>query len=74
MIKYFREPGLTHKGDIESESKAAIAGGTLLLNNPTQSKCGYPEILEQKYELAAQKSYANYSFMMGATNDNLEEV
>jgi dihydroorotase len=70
---HFREPGLTHKGDIESESKQQLLEELLLLLNPTQSKCGYPEILEQKYRLAAQKSYAN-SFMMGGDNDNLEEV
>jgi dihydroorotase len=52
MIKHFREPGLTHKGDIESESKAAIAGGiTLLLNKPnTIPNAVTQEILEQKYE------------------------
>ena len=73
---HFREPGLTHKGDIESESKAAIAGGiTSFIEQPnTIPNAVTQEILEQKYELAAQKSYANYSFMMGATNDNLEEV
>jgi dihydroorotase len=51
---HFREPGLTHKGDIESESKQQLLEELLLLlNSPTQSKCGY-QILEQKYELAAQ--------------------
>lgn len=73
---HFREPGLTHKGDIESESKAAIAGGiTSFIEQPnTVPNAVTQEILEEKYQLAAQKSYANYSFMMGATNDNLEEV
>ena len=73
---HFREPGLTHKGDIESESRAAVAGGiTSYIEQPnTVPNAVTQEILEQKYELAAQKSYANYSFMMGATNDNLEEV
>lgn len=73
---HFREPGLTHKGDIASESKAAIAGGiTSFIEQPnTVPNAVTQELLEQKYQLAAQKSYANYSFMMGATNDNLEEV
>ncbi|MEC5165833.1 dihydroorotase [Flavobacterium sp. PL11] len=73
---HFREPGLTHKGDIESESKAAIAGGiTSFIEQPnTVPNAITQEILEQKYELAAQKSYANYSFMMGGTNENLEEI
>lgn len=73
---HFREPGLTHKGDIESESKAAIAGGiTSFIEQPnTVPNAVTQELLEQKYEIAAQKSYANYSFMMGGTNDNLEEV
>lgn len=73
---HFREPGLTHKGDIESESKAAIAGGiTSFIEQPnTIPNAVTQEILEQKYELAAQKSYANYSFMMGGTNENLEEI
>ncbi len=73
---HFREPGLTHKGDIESESRAAIAGGiTSFIEQPnTVPNAVTQEILEQKYELAAQKSFANYSFMMGATNDNLDEV
>lgn len=73
---HFREPGLTHKGDIESESKAAIAGGiTSFIEQPnTVPNAVTQELLEQKYEIAAQKSFANYSFMMGGTNDNLEEV
>ncbi len=73
---HFREPGLTHKGDIESESKAAVAGGiTSYIEQPnTMPNAVTQEILEKKYQLAAQKSFANYSFMMGATNDNLEEV
>ena len=73
---HFREPGLTHKGDIESESKAAIAGGiTSFIEQPnTIPNAITQEILEQKYELAAQNSYANYSFMMGGTNENLEEI
>ncbi len=73
---HFREPGLTHKGDIASESKAAIAGGiTSFIEQPnTIPNAVTQEILEQKYQIAATNSYANYSFMMGATNDNLEEV
>jgi dihydroorotase len=73
---HFREPGLTHKGDIASESKAAIAGGiTSYIEQPnTVPNAVTQEILEEKYQIAAAKSYANYSFMMGATNDNLEEV
>jgi len=73
---HFREPGLTHKGDIASESKAAVAGGvTSFIEQPnTVPNAVTQEILEQKYEIAAANSYANYSFMMGATNDNLEEV
>ncbi len=73
---HFREPGLTHKGDIESESKAAVAGGiTSFIEQPnTIPNAITQEILEEKYQIAATKSYANYSFMMGATNDNLEEV
>ncbi|OCB77386.1 dihydroorotase [Flavobacterium crassostreae] len=73
---HFREPGLTYKGDIESESRAAVAGGiTSFIEQPnTVPNAVTQEILEQKYQLAADRSYANYSFMMGATNDNLAEV
>ena len=73
---HFREPGLTHKGDIASESRAAVAGGiTSFIEQPnTMPNAVTQEILEEKYQIAAQSSYANYSFMMGATNDNLEEV
>ena len=73
---HFREPGLTHKGDIESESRAAVAGGiTSFIEQPnTVPNAVTQEILEDKYVIAADKSFANYSFMMGATNDNLEEV
>lgn len=73
---HFREPGLTHKGDIASESRAAIAGGiTSFIEQPnTVPNAVTQELLEQKYQIASQKSYANYSFMMGGTNDNLEEV
>lgn len=73
---HFREPGLTHKGDIESESRAAVAGGvTSFIEQPnTVPNAVTQGILEEKYQIAAEKSFANYSFMMGATNDNLEEV
>ncbi|BDU23767.1 dihydroorotase [Flavobacterium sp. GSB-24] len=73
---HFREPGLTHKGDLESESRAAVAGGiTSFIEQPnTVPNAVTQEILEDKYQIASQKSFANYSFMMGATNDNLEEV
>ena len=73
---HFREPGLTHKGDIESESRAAVAGGiTSFIEQPnTVPNAVTQEILEDKYVIASEKSFANYSFMMGATNDNLEEV
>ena len=73
---HFREPGLTHKGNIESESKAAIAGGiTSYIEQPnTLPNAITQELLEDKYAIAAQKSYANYSFMMGGTNDNLDEL
>lgn len=73
---HFREPGLTYKGDISSESKAAVAGGiTSFIEQPnTVPNAVTQEILEEKYQIAEASSFANYSFMMGATNDNLEEV
>jgi dihydroorotase len=73
---HFREPGLTHKGDIESESRAAIAGGiTSFIEQPnTVPNAVTQELLEDKYQIAAQNSYANYSFMMGGTNTNLDEI
>lgn len=73
---HFREPGLTHKGDIESESRAAVAGGiTSFIEQPnTVPNTVTQEILADKYEIAAGKSFANYGFMFGATNDNLDEV
>ena len=73
---HFREPGLTHKGDIESESRAAVAGGvTSFIDQPnTVPNAVTQELLEEKYKRAAEVSYANYSFMMGGTNDNIEEV
>ena len=73
---HFREPGLTWKGDIESESRAAVAGGiTSFMEQPnTIPNAVTQELLEEKYKIASKKSFANYSFMMGGTNDNLEEV
>ena len=73
---HFREPGLTHKADIKSESRAAVAGGitsfmempNTLPNTLTQS------LLEDKYQIASKNSISNYSFFMGASNDNIEEV
>lgn len=73
---HFREPGLTHKGTIATESKAAIAGGvTSFIEQPnTVPNAVTQEILENKYKIAEKTSYANYSFMMGGTNENLEEI
>ena len=73
---HFREPGLTYKGDIESESRAAIAGGvTTFIDQPnTVPNAVTQELLQLKYDIAAEKSFANYGFMMGGTNDNLDEV
>ena len=73
---HFREPGLTHKGDISSESRATIAGGvTSFMEMPnTKPQTTTIDLLEQKFELGAEKAYANYSFYMGATNDNIAEL
>ncbi|NRR90049.1 dihydroorotase [Winogradskyella undariae] len=73
---HFREPGLTHKANIESESKAAIAGGiTSFIEMPnTNPQTTTIEKLEEKFAIAAKSSYANYSFMFGGTNDNLDEI
>jgi dihydroorotase len=73
---HFREPGLTYKGDIESESKAGIAGGvTSFMDMPnTIPNVITQEILEEKYSRAAQQSFGNFSFFMGLNQDNLEEV
>ncbi len=73
---HFREPGMTHKGEIATESRAAVAGGvTSFMEMPnTNPQAVTQEILEEKYLRAAEVSAANYSFYMGATNDNLEEV
>jgi dihydroorotase len=73
---HFRDPGLTHKGDLFTESRAAIAGGiTSFMDMPnTNPRTLTQELLDDKYKLAAEKSLANYSFYMGTSNDNLEEV
>jgi len=73
---HFREPGLTHKGDIHSESRAAVAGGiTSFMEMPnTVPNTLTQELLQEKYDIAARNSLANYSFYMGASNDNLDEV
>lgn len=73
---HFREPGLTHKGDIYTESRAAVAGGiTSYMEMPnTKPPAITIEELEKKYSIAAQKSLANYSFYLGASNDNTDEI
>ncbi|QKG79127.1 dihydroorotase [Tenuifilum thalassicum] len=73
---HFREPGLTHKGDIYTESKAAIAGGvTSYMEMPnTKPQSVTLENLNEKFKIAQEKSLANYSFYFGATNDNIEEL
>lgn len=73
---HFREPGLTHKAEIYTEAKAAVAGGvTTFMEMPnTKPPTLTQELLEEKYQIAARRSLANYSFYMGASNDNLDEV
>lgn len=73
---HFREPGLTHKAEIYTEAKAAVAGGiTSYMEMPnTIPNALTQELLEDKYKIAAKRSLANYSFFMGVSNDNLEEV
>ena len=73
---HFREPGLTHKADISTESRAAVAGGvTSFMDMPnTIPQTTTQELLQQKFDLGAEKSLANYSFYLGATNDNLDEI
>lgn len=73
---HFREPGLTHKGTIFSESRAAVAGGiTTYMEQPnTNPQTTTIEKLEEKHLIGARSSYANYSFLFGGTNDNLEEL
>lgn len=73
---HFREPGLTHKADIYTESKAAVAGGiTSFMEMPnTIPNTLTQTLLEEKYKLGSEKSLANYSFYMGSSNDNLSEI
>ncbi len=73
---HFREPGLTHKAEIYTEAKAAVAGGiTSFMEMPnTVPNTLTQDLLEDKYQIAAKKALANYSFFMGASNDNLDEV
>ena len=73
---HFREPGLTHKANISTESRAAVAGGiTTFIEMPnTVPQATTQDLLEDKFKIAANDSYANYSFMFGGTNDNLDEL
>jgi dihydroorotase len=73
---HFRDPGLIHKGDLESESKAAVAGGvTSFMDMPnTIPNVLSQEVLEEKYRAAVGRSWANYSFYMGVSNSNADEV
>ena len=73
---HFREPGLTHKGNIHTESRAAVAGGiTTFMDMPnTNPLTTSHDALQQKLEIAAQNSIANYSFYLGATNENIKEL
>ena len=73
---HFREPGLTHKGDLYTESRAAVAGGTTsFIDMPnTVPNVLTTEILDEKFRIASGKSWANYSFFLGVNNDNLDEV
>lgn len=73
---HFREPGLTHKATIYSEARAAVAGGTTSFMEMPNTKPAAltQELLEAKYDIAAENSLANYSFFMGVSNDNVEEV
>ncbi|NNV54024.1 dihydroorotase [Panacibacter sp. KCS-6] len=73
---HFREPGLTHKANIYTESRAAVAGGvTSFMEMPNTSPPVFTQdLLEDKYAIGAQTSLANYSFFMGTSNDNIEEV
>lgn len=73
---HFREPGLTHKAEIYTEARAAVAGGTTSFMEMPNVKPATltQELLQKKYDIGAEKSLANYSFFMGASNDNLEEA
>ena len=73
---HFREPGLTHKADIYTESRAAVAGGItsfMEMPNTIPQTITLPD-LENKFSVASEKSLANYSFYLGATNDNIAEI
>jgi dihydroorotase len=73
---HFRDPGMPHKGDLYTESRAAVAGGTTsFMDMPNvKPQTTTQKLLAERYQLGADKSLANYSFYMGATNDNLEEI
>lgn len=73
---HFRDPGLTHKGDIHSESRAAVAGGiTSFMDMPnTNPQTVTIDLLNEKYIIGSEKSFTNYSFYLGATNSNIDEV
>jgi len=73
---HFREPGLTHKGNIYSESRAAVAGGvTSFMEMPNTNPPAFTQqLVEEKYQIASRTSLANYSFFIGASNDNLDEI
>lgn len=73
---HFREPGLTHKAEIYTEARAAVAGGvTSYMEMPnTNPQSTTQALLEEKYQIAARNSLANFSFFMGATNENMEEL
>ena len=73
---HFREPGLTHKGDIYSESRAAVAGGITSYFEMPNTKPNTTTIdqLKNKFDLAKDNSIANFSFMFGGTNSNLDEI
>ncbi|MDB9776094.1 amidohydrolase family protein, partial [Vicingaceae bacterium] len=73
---HFREPGLTHKAEIKTEARAAVAGGiTTFMEMPnTVPNVLTQQLLQDKYDIAAETSVANYSFFMGASNDNIDEV
>lgn len=73
---HFREPGLTHKATIATESRAAVAGGvTSFMEMPNVNPPSVTqELLEQKYQIGAEQSLANYSFYMGTTNENIDEI
>lgn len=73
---HFREPGLTHKATIGTESRAAVAGGvTTFIEMPnTVPQATTQQLLQDKFDIAESTSFVNYSFMFGGTNDNLEEL